>query len=635
MRAIETGVFSSPEKRNLVLSLLLVVITLAVYNPVARHPFVNYDDDRYVTDNAHVRAGLHRETMKWAFRSYDEANWHPLTWISHALDCQIFGLNPAGHHYVNLLLHACNAVLLFLVLFWATGAVGRSWMAAALFAVHPVNVETVAWIAERKNILSMFFLLLALAAYQGYVKKLSGIRYLGVVAAFMCGLMAKPMVITLPFVLLLWDYWPLRRSRKVLGLLAEKVPLFILCAADAVVTLRAQRLGNAMRSVVQYPITLRMENAAISYVRYLGKAVWPSSLAPMYPYPSHSLQRWQVIGAVALLLFATGVVIAARRHRYLLVGWLWFIGTLVPMIGLVQVGNQAMADRYAYLPFIGLFVIVCWGVSEGATTVEKFKSVGKESSVVSTAKVAEVGQSSQKDQGLASWREYAGMSLLAAGTICIVLLSVVTYRQLGFWKDNVTLWSHTVEVTPANFIAEDNLGGALLEAGRIDEAIPHFRQAAAIEPSDPMSRLNLAADQERTGNFRSAIDQFAAVIQATNDVRLRAIAFTDMGYCYRRLANRQLSVQSFQAAIRLRAESFRAWTGLGLLAEDSGEYEKAAQLYSTSVAIQPWDLTFYLLSGALERTGRTVEAKAAMEQARRISGDFEKLPQMVNAIVAK
>lgn len=600
MRAVEAGVFSSPEKRNVVLGLLLVVITLALYNPVARHPFVNYDDDRYVTDNPHVRAGLHWETVKWAFRSYDEANWHPLTWISHAVDCQVFGLNPAGHHYVNLLLHACNAVLLFLVLWWATGAVGRSWWVATLFAIHPVNVETVAWVAERKNILSMFFFLLALAAYQHYVKKPSWMRYSAVVAAFACGLMAKPMIIPLPFVLLLWDYWPLQRSKKLLNLITEKVPLFVLCATDAVITVRAQRLGNAMRSVVQYPSFVRLENAALAYVRYVGKAVWPANLVPMYPYPRHSFTAWQTIGAVLFLVAMSGIAIAARRRRYWFVGWFWFVGTLVPMIGLVQVGNQAMADRYGYLPFIGLFVMATWGVAEAAEACA-----------------------------------IARTRLLVAASICILALTVVTHRQLGFWKANVTLWSHAVEVTPPNFIAEDNLGGALLEAGRIDEAIPHFRKAAAIEPSDPMSRLNLAADMERNGDFKSASDQFAAVIQATNDVRLQAKAFTDLGYCYRRLGNSRVSAQSFQAAIQLRPESFRAWTGLGLLADDSGAYEKAVQFYSASVAIQPWDLSYFLLARALERTGQTADADLAMQQAKRVSADFTKLPQMANAIVAK
>ena len=632
MRALDAGVFSSPEKRNVVLGLLLVVITLAIYNPLARHPFVNYDDDRYVTDNAHVRAGLHWETVKWAFRSYEEANWHPLTWISHAVDCQVFGLNPAGHHYVNLLLHACNVVLLFLVLLWATGAAGRSWLVAALFAIHPVNVETVAWVAERKNILSMFFFLLALAAYQQYVRKPSRARYSGIAAAFACGLMAKPMVITLPFVLLLWDYWPLRRSKQLLSLLAEKIPLFILCAADAVITVRAQRLGNAMRSVVQYPILVRLENAAVSYVRYLGKAVWPAKLSPMYPYPSHSLAAWQAIGAAMILVIVSGVVIASRRHRSVFVGWFWFLGTLVPMIGLVQVGNQAMADRYAYLPFIGLFVMAGWGVTEGTAPMQQANAIAGQGSLL-TATIAKDAQSTQAN--FERQREFAKMRLVAAGTICVFLLSTLTYRQLGFWKDNVTLWSHAVEVTPANFIAEDNLGGALLEVGRADEAIPHFRRAAEIEPLDPMSRLNLAADAERNGDYRSAIGQFTAVLQATNDVRLRAIAFIDLGYCYRRLGSGQLSAQSFQAAIRLRPESFRAWTGLGLLAQDSGAYEKAAQFYSTSVSIQPWDLSYYLLAQNLVKLGHRKEAETALQQARRVSANFERLPQIADEIVAK
>src|SRR5580692_9870847 len=267
------------------LGVLLAVATFAVYYRATLNPFVNYDDQAYVLENVQVQQGLTAATVKWAFSSSYASNWHPLTWLSHTLDCQFFGLNPAGHHYSNVLLHALNAVLLFWVLWRATGSTGRSWMVAALFALHPINVESVAWVAERKTVLSMLFLLLALAAYGWYSRRPSMGRYSAVAALFACGLMAKPMVITFPFLLLLWDYWPLQRNQGFMKLALEKVPLLALSAASAVITVKAQQAGEAIGSMVQYPLSMRIENAAISYVRYLGKALWPSALSPQYPYP--------------------------------------------------------------------------------------------------------------------------------------------------------------------------------------------------------------------------------------------------------------------------------------------------------------------------------------------------------------
>jgi cytochrome c-type biogenesis protein CcmH/NrfG len=591
---------------------LLVVVTLALYNSATHHPFVNFDDDRYITDNYHVRAGLSWKTVEWAFTSYDQSNWHPLTWLSHALDCQLFGLNPAGHHYGNVLFHALNVVLLFLLLQSATGFTWRSLMVAALFAVHPVNVESVAWIAERKNLLSMMFFLLALWSYQSYARKPRVGGYLAVMALFACGLMAKPMVITFPFVLLLWDYWPLRRlwpeappevrpfaAAPFSWLLLEKVPLLALSAGSAIVTMQAQQAGGAVRTVAEYPITVRLGNALVAYVRYVANAFWPVHLAPMYPHPGDSLKAWQVVGAVVFLLGVTAGVLAAKRKRYLAMGWFLFLGTLVPMIGLVQVGAQAMADRYAYLPYLGLFVMVCWGLADWA------------------------GQ-----KPLAHWPAVAGAAALIA-------LSILTYRQLGYWGDNVTLWTHTVEVTAPNFVAQDNLGGALIAEGKIKEAMPHFYAAVAINPGDPVSNLNIATNLQESGELQQAVARYRAVLRMTPDAALRARAFSNLGSAYRSLGDYAEAQQSYEAALRLAPHTPHAAMGLGLLAQRSGNLNEAARQYERAAAIQPTAVSYLLLAQALRQTGHSAEAQAAYEKAQRLSTDLTQTQQVVDQLLGQ
>src|SRR6266478_794426 len=357
--------FLPAQKRTLLLCLLLCLILIAAvlvfYSPVTHNGFLNYDDDQYITNNPHVRAGLTWQTVKWAFTTYDQANWHPLTWLSHALDSQLFGLNPAGHHSVSVLLHAVNAVLFFLLLQSATGFRWRSLMVAALFALHPVNVVSVVWAAERKNVLSMLFFLLALHAYVWYARRPELRRYAVVAFFFALGLLCKPQVITFPFLLCLLDYWPLCRigpsavaGEAVQGgnvprlsggwLVLEKLPLLLLSAASAVVTMKAQKAGGAVQSLFQYSLLLRLETAVISYVGYLGKAFWPSKLVALYPHATRLYPAWQAGAAVSVLMLVTVLVVRARDQKYLTVGWFWFLGSFLPMIGLVQVGAQAMAD---------------------------------------------------------------------------------------------------------------------------------------------------------------------------------------------------------------------------------------------------------------------------------------------------
>lgn len=594
------GLSLSPQRQTLILGLLLVVATLALYNPVSHHPFVNYDDDRYVGDNAHIKAGLHWETIRWAFTTYDEANWHPLTWLSHALDCQLFGLNPAGHHYTNVLLHALNVLLLFIVLRRSTGSVWRSCMVAALFAVHPINVESVAWVAERKNLLSMLFFLLALGAYRWYAIKPRIGAYLLVVFLFACGLMSKPQVITLPFVLLLWDYWPLRREKEFSWLVREKLPLFALSAASAVITIRAQKAGNAISTLVKYPLSVRLENAVVSYARYCEKAFWPMHLSPIYPHPADSLKSWQVPVSILFLLVISGLVVVARQRRYSLVGWLWFLGTLVPMIGLVQVGSQAMADRYAYLPFIGLFIMACWGA-------------------------ADWGQQ----------RHFPSKVLAGISILVLLALALVAHRQINYWGDNVTLWSHALQVTSNNFIAEDNLGGALLAEGQLEEAQPHFRAAAAIHPADPISNLNIAFYEMQRNDLPAAVQQFRKTIELTQDDRLRASAFTNLGAIYNRLGDYDHARESFTAAVALRPRIIRAWMGLGLAAYRSKDFSTAIMAYSKANAIQPSDVIYLLLARALEQDGRRDEAQAATAEAKRLAENFAQAQQIADGLLTQ
>ncbi|MGB9236596.1 MAG: tetratricopeptide repeat protein [Terriglobales bacterium] len=438
-RALSRKPFLTGKNLNAILCVLLATVTVALYSPVSRHAFFIFDDRDYVTANHHIQRGLAWSTIKWAFTSTESANWHPLTWLSHALDYQLFGLNPAGHHLDSVLLHALNAVLLFLLLEWVTKRVGPSLLVAALFAFHPFNVESVAWVAERKNVLSTLFFLLAIGAYVRYAQKPEWRRYLLVAALFAAGLMAKPMVVTLPFVLLLLDYWPLGRTvgspRSVVpppqlavsSLLLEKTPLLVLSAASACITLKAQRTGYAVRTLQQFPLAIRIANATVAYGLYLWKMLWPTRLAPLYPH-SATLPVWQVTLSALILVVITALVVVFRRKRYLPVGWFWFLGTLIPVIGLVQVGDAAMADRYAYVPLIGIFVMIAWSLDDLAEA----KKVRK------------------------AWRVIPALCALTA-------LGAVNSRQLSYWDNDYDLWSHALAVNERNPFAHDAMGSALLE----------------------------------------------------------------------------------------------------------------------------------------------------------------------------
>lgn len=501
------------------LSLLLLVATLALYYPVVHHPFANLDDSGYVYGNPHVQDGLTWSTVKWAFTSFgpvtpEVPDWHPLTWLSHALDCQLFDVDPAGHHVVNLVWHSLDAVVLFWVLLLATGYLGRSFMVAALFALHPINVESVAWIAERKTLLATFFFLLSLAAYRWYARRPGGLRYGVVAALFALGLMAKPQIITLPFVLLLWDYWPLRRMfagstasteedamaafppRSLRYLIAEKIPLFMLSAASAWITMREHGFGGQQH--VPYSTWIRLGNAIVCYVRYVGKALWPSRLAVLYLHPANTLRLRQIAVAALLLLSVTAMVILGRRFRYLAVGWFWFLGTLVPTIGIVQVGWHAMADRYAYQSFIGLFIMLCWGTADWVRQRHLPKTV---------------------------------LPVISAAVLLV--LATITHRQISYWSDDLTLWSHALQVSDGNWVAESMVGSILEKQGNREDAMRHYRAALAIYPMDWRSNFAMALDEQQRGNLMEAIRRYKLAVVNMESPLQQAEAYQNMAVAYR------------------------------------------------------------------------------------------------------
>jgi len=605
------------ETHIVTLCLLLVAATLAFYNPIIHNQFIDFDDSSYILKNSWVQGGLTWDTVKWSFTTFREGNWHPVTWLSHALDCQIFRLNPAGHHYTNLLLHAANAVLLFLLLRQATGVTWPSLIVGALFALHPVNVESVAWAAERKNVLSMLFFLLALHAYDRYARTGGRYLYLSVNIFFVLGLMAKPQIVTLPFVLLLWDYWPLQRigagsagrglpapstPRSFRYLVWEKLPLFILAAADSVVTVVAQRAGNTVRTFTEVSVQARLENVFISYVRYIGKALWPSRLAALYPRPGNSLPAWQVVGAVVLLLLISALVLRWRDRRYLAVGWFWFLGTLVPMIGIITVGEQTMADRYAYLPFIGLFAAVVWTLNDwtlNAWTVD----------------------------AVASEHRIAGVWRGSAAVLVLFILGCLTYRQLGYWHDDETLWRHSLSVTEGNYMAHNNLAIALAKQGRSEEAVVQFQAATALHKYPPDQVLKLAFYELRVGHPQEAIEEADAVLRASADrvdsvdPKIQSAAWGEIGQAHLQLHQYDQAAECYQNALRLNPENGMALMGSGVLALRQGQSELAVTQLMHAAKVEPNDLSVLLLAQALRRAGHIEQADSAEAEVQKISSD--------------
>ncbi len=534
------------------ISVALGVVILAVYAPVGHHDFLNYDDDKYVTQNAVVGNGLTWRGVSWALTAGEASNWHPLTWLSHMLDVTLFGLNAGPHHVTNLVLHTANALLLFVVLGRITNAPARSAFVAALFALHPLHVESVAWIAERKDVLSTLLWMLTLSAYVSYVDRPRFRPYVLTVGLFALGLMAKPMLVTLPFTLLLIDFWPLGRMngsiRSALPrLVREKVPLFVLAAASSVITVLAQR--SAMRDLYSVPISARFANAAVSYLAYIGKALWPTHLAVLYPYPS-SMPAWWPVAALALIGISILAIRTARQHPYIPVGWFWYVGTLVPVIGLVQVGVQSMADRYTYVPLIGLFVIVAWGMPD----------------------VLRGGPFRR--------------AIPVAAALVIAMCAALTRAQLAPWEESVPLWRHTVSATTNNAVGHYNLGIALDAQGKTDEAMDHYLETLRIDPAHGEAQIHVGVGLAAQGK----IDEATALLSET--VRLRpnwVVAHYNLALVLIRQDKTNEAVAEFLEAVRIDPAFALGHNGAGIALANAGKAQEAIGHFNEALRLNPED----------------------------------------------
>jgi tetratricopeptide (TPR) repeat protein len=536
--------------------LFLAALVWLVFGQTLGHEFVNYDDDLYVSENPTVIHGLNPAGVGWAFAHIVASNWHPVTMLSHMLDCQFYGLNAGGHHLTNVLLHLTAVILLFLVLREMTGALWRSAFVAAVFAIHPLRVESVAWVAERKDVLSGVFFMLTLWAYVRYARRpFSSGRYLLLVGLFALGLMSKPMLVTLPFVLLLLDYWPLRRFENPNGspeiftvprrLILEKIPLLVLAAAVCGVALWSQ--NNVITPNEYLPLHLRLENAAVAYVVYLQQMFYPAKLAALYPLPADSHPLMKCAGAVALLAMISGAVFAWRKKfPFLLVGWLWYLGMLVPVIGLVQVGLQAHADRYTYLPQIGLYLLVIWLLAELFP------------------------------------RHRVWLSGLAI--VCVVALAVSAHRQVACWKTSESLWTHTLAVTRQNSTAHNNLGNALFQKGQVDDAIEQYQKTLALQPNHAQAHYNLGNALAQQSKLDEAISEFQKALALQPD---QAEVLNNLGAALLRNGQVDEAIVQLQKILALQPDLAGAHNNLGAALFKKGKTDEAIGHFQKALALQP------------------------------------------------
>lgn len=608
--------FADPRSKKLLISLFLVLSTLLAYRYVKDCWFINYDDNLYITNNIRVQNGLTWENVIWAFTTSTASNWHPVTWLSHMTDCQLYGMNAAGHHFMSVVFHTANVVILFLLLNYLTGTFWRSAFVAALFALHPLNVQSVAWIAERKNVLSTLFWLLTMWSYAWYVRKGGWQRYLITLLTFALGLMSKPMLVTLPFVLLLMDYWPLKRfviwenentqpneelnqitgqtslqlenntlsKRLLIGLIVEKIPLFMMAFILSFVTFIAQRASNALMPGEQTPIEIRLLNALLSYCKYIYKTFYPTHLALFYPYPE-AIPLTHVALALLLLLGITLLAVLSKKG-YLIFGWLWFVGTLVPVIGIIQVGGQAMADRYVYVPLIGLFIMVSW---LAADLTKRFPA------------------------------RQIMLCILSASIL--LSLGLITRRQVSYWKDSFTVLIHAMNVVPNNYIAANNLGIIYMKLGNREEALKTFELSIKYAPTLFLAHFNAGVALIELNREKEGLLEFKKVLDDGHDRENMARVHVKMGELESNKGNNEEAIKHYLSAIECDRSNPAGYYFYGLLLSKEGKYDEAIVQFHNTIQITPEPAGYYQLGVALEAQQKWSEAIKAYQEVLKLRPD--------------
>jgi len=599
--------------RSFWICLALTLATAAIFCQVRNYDFIDLDDLAYVYENPNIQAGITPKAIKWAYTTSHVDYWHPLTWLSHMLDWQLFGPNPAGHHLTNLILHIANTLLLFIVLKRMTHTPWPSAFVAALFALHPLHVESVAWVAERKDVLSTLFWLLTMAAYLRYVKHPGVARYLLTLLTFAMGLTAKPMLVTLPFVLLLLDYWPLARipsrqnkkhtdihsHRRILyHLIREKIPFFALSALSSVITFLGARSIGAVVAVTMVPLKLRVSNTLVSYVEYISKMFWPSRLAVLYPYPSQSVSILYAVISAAILLSITILILRfAKDHRYLITGWFWYLGTLVPVIGLVQVGEQALADRYTYITLTGLFIIIAWGLPDL----------------------------------LAKWR-YKKIALALSALLIILAMSICTHFQLRYWRSDLTLFQHALDVTEDNYTAHYCVAKSLRKQGTLDKAIYHYSEVVRIKHDDLKALNGLGASLYEAGRIDEAIYYYKRALEIKPDT---AEVHANLGLALAARGNFAEAVRHYRTATKT-IDTPRIHSDFSYALLNLGQFQEAVKEYEKILSIQPQNVTAHNdLGVALFRQGKFDEAIAHFNQAIQIDPDYTSARNNLNIVLAE
>jgi len=582
-----------------IVCVFLIAITWFVFGQTVRYDFVNYDDDTYVYANPLISSGLTIPGAIYAFSGKHSGNWHPLTTLSHMLDCQLWGLQAGGHHFTNIVLHTIAVVLLFLVLLQMTGALWRSAFVAAVFAIHPLRIESVAWISERKDVLSAVFFMLTLGLYVRYVRYASVGRYLAVVSSFALGLVCKPTLVTVPLVLLLLDYWPLKRfagESSTRRLILEKIPLFALSAAGAGVTLWAHE--KSIIQIERLPFTWRVGNGLVTCLTYIKQMIWPARLAVFYPHPGYTLPVWEIgLAIIFLLLASTAVLVVRRKRPYFFTGWFWYLIMLLPVIGLMQVGSQGHADRYTYLSQIGLYTLLAWAIPDALASRLQRRILG------------------------------------ATASVAIILLAWCAHIQASYWRNGESLWSHAIAVTSENFIAHDGLGQFLLDHGRLDEAIDQFQIALNIDPKYPMARTNLGIALTKQGRIDEAIAHFRTVLENyPNDSK----AYHNLGIALLKKGDPQSGIAAFEKALSIQARYPSAHYNLGMALDDSGRIDEAIAHYQEAVQEDPhFPEAYYLLGNDLFRTSHIDAAIAAYEGALQIRPAYPEVENNIGLALLK